>query len=179
MCGNTNVTGDISELLGVSKKDFIRYCTSENLKKIQTGEMSTEEFWHEFSKNSKIEIGEEFWGKFFKPVRKPEMYDLIEILKKKYRVVLGTNTIEPHYLVHKRNGDYDIFEKIYPSHLMGIAKPDPEFLEHIIVEEGYRIKDTVFIDDTSENIESALKSGIEAYNFENRDKLVEDLKNYL
>jgi len=179
MCDNTNVTDDICNTLDIGKSEFIKHCTRDGLKKIQTGEMKMTDFWDNFANNSGLEIKEDYFKLFFKPVRKPEMYELVEELKKNFRVVLGTNTIKPHYEVHMENNDYYVFEKIYPSHLIGFSKPDSDFLMHIVKEEGYEPENVIFIDDTEDNVLSAKNDGINAFIFKNKEKLLEEISEYI
>ncbi len=176
MVTDSNVTPDICDRLHLSKKEFLEYATSENLKAIQTGAMNSEEFWHQFAENSGMTIDSDYFYDYFKPKRRTEMYEVINQIKAKgFRVVLGTNTIDSHYRKHLDNGDYNIFEKVYPSNLIGYSKPDPEFLRYILNEEGIEAENTVFVDDNTENIKSAKDIGIHAIQFDTFEKVQREI----
>ncbi|MBR4712933.1 MAG: HAD family phosphatase [Paludibacteraceae bacterium] len=51
------------------------------------------------------------------------------------------------------------FDKVFFSHEMGLEKPDPEIFKQVIKESGIRPEETVFIDDTQENLDSAKQLG--------------------
>ncbi len=167
MCTDTNVTDDICKKLNLSKKEFLNFLTQDNLRKIQTGEINAEELWKSFSENSGLTVESDYFYDYFNPKRRQGMYDVIEKIKSKgYRVVLGTNTIDSHYQKHTNNGDYDIFEKVYPSNLIGYAKPDPNFLQYILKAENVEAENAVFVDDSAENINSANLLGIHTILFD-------------
>jgi putative hydrolase of the HAD superfamily len=180
MCTNSNVTPDICEKLNLSKRKFLEFATHKNLKAIQTGELVAEEFWSKFSEKSGMQIESDYFYDFFKPIRRKEMYELIEKIKTNgFRVVLGTNTIDSHYNKHTKNGDYDIFEKVYPSNLIGYSKPDPEFLNFILNKENQLPENTVFVDDNEENIISAKSIGINAIHYDEFKNVNEKIEKIL
>ena len=61
--------------------------------------------WRSFSELAGTEVIEDLWGAFFRPTRHERMYALVERLARRYRVVAGTNTLDPHYVVHQRQAD--------------------------------------------------------------------------
>jgi len=160
MCTRTSIAPIILEYLNISAEEFLKFSTKENIKKIQTGKMTTKEFWNVFSKNSGIKIEEDLWFKFFKPKRNEEMYKFAENMKKSNTVAAGTNTIEPHYDILLKEGNYTVFERVYASHIIGLAKPDPQFYSFILLKEGFSPEDSFLIDDSAENIKSANNAGI-------------------
>ncbi len=175
----TNVVPYVCEELNITKFDFVKFASVEGFKKIQTGEISMKEFWDHFQRKSELKVDEDLFESFFNPVIQDKTLEIIKKLKKKYRVIAGTNTITPHYTIHKNRGDYDIFDKVYASHLMGFSKPDKEFYEKILETENASAKDVVFIDDSKENIKGAKKLNIKSYLFVTPEKLEDDLKNDL
>ena len=74
-----------------------------------------------------------------------------------------------------KNGDYDVFEKVYPSHLLNVAKPDQNFYNIILDYESVKPEDTIFIDDNTKNVESASNMGIKAILYESYEDLKETL----
>jgi len=55
---------------------------------------------------------------------------------------------------------FDQFEHVYLSHIVGIRKPDPLIFKHVLTELKAKADETIFIDDTVENVEAAKKIGI-------------------
>lgn len=176
MCTNTNVIDSICKKMNLEKRDFFDFAKSENFVKIQSGKMSMNEFWQEFSDRSGLDVKEDFFETLFNPIRNHNMYQLVNQLKENNRVVAGTNTIDSHYKKHRNNGDYDVFEVVYPSNLIGVAKPNESFYQTILEKENYQPEETVFIDDNIDNIESAAKLGITAIRFTSYEDLKEKLK---
>lgn len=160
VANNTSVVPYISRELGITDKEFLNLAGMETFVLLQTGELSAKDFWEKFSKNYGKEIKDDLWAKFFKPTINNETVEIINNLKKKIRVVLGTNTIDSHYNVHMKRKDYSIFQKVYASNLIGYAKPDVDFYYYILKEEGVNPEDSIFIDDTVKNVEAANSIGI-------------------
>ena len=73
---------------------------------------------------------------------------------------------------------HDIFDEVYASNLMGISKPDPDFYWHILNKEGIKPENTIFVDDTEENIISAQKIGINSILFTDSESLRQQIKTF-
>jgi putative hydrolase of the HAD superfamily len=143
-----------------------------DLAEISRGNISTRQFWGNFTQRTGINVNGDPWDTFFEPEQYPETYELIGDLKKAgFRVVCGTNTLHAHYESHIKRGDYDIFDKVYASHLMHIIKPNPEFWLHILKEEQVDPADAFFIDDLEENVNAASKLGIQVHHFKDASGL--------
>jgi len=96
-------------------------------------------------------------------------------LKAGARVVVGTNTIAPHFRIHQDNGDYQPFHAVYASHLLGLAKPDPAFYLHILAAERRRPAEAAFVDDLPENVEAARRLGLRALLYRDPGGLAREL----
>ena len=171
---NTDVGGKIAERLGFDT-ERLRELMREEFVRFMAGSITVKEFWRQFSSKSGLRVDEELWALYFRPRPNRRVIKTIRELKTEARVVAGTNTIEPHYLHHSRNGDYDVFDRVYASHLMGLVKPDPAFYTHILDREGCAPAETVFVDDAEENVEAARKLGIHGLRFEGAAKLQRNL----
>jgi putative hydrolase of the HAD superfamily len=106
-----------------------------------------------------------------------DVVSLLPELKKKYRLVLLSNT----NIVHQKYawGEYDFikhFEKLILSHEVGACKPEPKIYK--AVEEYTQLppEEHIFIDDIFEYAEGAKAMGWDAIQFKNYDQLVEELK---
>jgi glucose-1-phosphatase len=96
--------------------------------------------------------------------------DLVQQLNEHYRVFLFSNTNAIHFReVHKNlqevHGIPNLeahFEKVYLSHELGIRKPKLEGFQHILDMHQLNPTETLFVDDSPQHIQGALKVGIKA-----------------
>ena len=103
-------------------------------------------------------------------------------MKKHYKIFLMSNTNVIHYDLYVRDlqlrfgyKEFDaLFDKSYFSFAEHLEKPDPRFFELILDHEGLRPEETLFIDDTAENIKVAQSLGIRTYHI-SREELVRNL----
>lgn len=178
MGGVVSTDGDvlarISDYLNISGEEFISLAAESEVE-LSEGRITAQEFWQRFSQVSGKKIREELFGKFFDPRLNKGTVAIIENLKKESRVVCGTNTIEPHYLKRVERGDYQLFDDLYASHIMGIAKPKAAFFEYILKKEQTEAREAVFIDDDPENIGGAAVLGLEAILFIDADTLKKEI----
>jgi len=177
LCCDFNDIPIISDYLGITEENFFIY-TGENYRKLLDGKINSKEFWVRFSLRYGKKVKEELFGKFFNPGIIRETKNMIEQLKSNSRVICGTNTIDSHYYYLLNQGVYDIFDEVYASNLMGISKPDPDFYWHILNKEGIKPENTIFVDDTEENILSAQKIGINSILFTDSDSLRQQIKTF-
>ncbi len=98
----------------------------------------------------------------------PARVDFLKRMALHHRLFLYSNTNELHQ--HKFEKDfaaqYDfdfkrLFRKVYYSHILGWKKPDKEGFEIILKENDLAAKETLFIDDNEENIQTADSLGME------------------
>ena len=108
--------------------------------------------------------------------------ELLKKLKPQYRLFLLSNTNETHVTEfektlfetqHYKNLE-PFFEKVYYSCRMQMRKPDIEIFDFVLAENGLNASETVFIDDTPQHVQGALKTGIKAYLLP-KEKEVEEL----
>jgi len=91
----------------------------------------------------------------------------LEELKKSYRLFLLSNTNEIHRIKFHREFEadfgysfYDLFERNFYSHEMGMRKPNPRIYIQALTEAGLEPEETLFIDDMEENTEAAKTTGM-------------------
>lgn len=91
----------------------------------------------------------------------------------KYRLYLLSNTNEIHIAEFREKigpANYqrfrDCFEGFYLSHEIHLRKPDPEIFEFVLERHGLQEKETLFIDDSIENIETAASLGIRTWHLQ-------------
>ena len=94
--------------------------------------------------------------------------ELINNIKKNYRIFLLSNTNKIHYDIyqedlrinHNINGLESIFEKAWMSHQLKMRKPDEDIYNFALKDANINAEETVFLDDSIQNIEIADKLGI-------------------
>jgi putative hydrolase of the HAD superfamily len=95
---------------------------------------------------------------------------LLEKIKKHYRIFLMSNTNAIHYPIYKRelqekygyNNLSDLFEKVYMSFETHLRKPDMRFFKLILTENNLNPSETLFIDDSEQNLPPAKQLGMQA-----------------
>ena len=99
-----------------------------------------------------------------------EKLDLLIELKKKYRVLMLSNTnnihiqyCKEHYFSRNGHSIDDYFHKCYLSYEMQMAKPDAEIFEALLHDSGLKAEECLFLDDSKLNIETANQLGINTY----------------
>lgn len=111
------------------------------------------------------ELPPDIFRLFFHPRLNEKTVAIIERLRKKHRVVCGTNTIDSHWECHMERGDYRFFDQTYASNKIYCAKPAPLFFETILMAEGVSPEEVFFTDDRKENCQAASTVGIQAVQF--------------
>lgn len=109
----------------------------------------------------------------------------LEELKKSYKLYLLSNTNEIHRIKFHQNFEtdfgypfYDLFERNFYSHEMGIRKPNPQIYLEALNEANLVPEETLFIDDMLENIEAAKTTGMKVLHIQ-PGTLMEKLPGYL
>lgn len=98
----------------------------------------------------------------------PGIIEYLDLLRPAYNLYLLSNTNTLHqrrfrgifYTAYGYLFD-DLFVKTYYSHEIGYRKPDPRTYLKVIREESLNRKETLFVDDTSENTEAAEILGLQ------------------
>lgn len=174
---------------------------------LQKGTISTGEFWDSFNRRVKalqrnlfdgiLKIGKQvkfsqevqiqnippvecdLFRIYFNPKILEQTVHLIELLKKKHRVVCGTNTIQSHWENHMERGDYAFFDKTYASNKINCIKPDPQFFQLILEAENFSPEETFFVDDRQENCNAAQSLGINVHLMTSPEELYKSWKKFV
>ncbi len=114
-----------------------------------------------------------------------ERLELLAKLSRKYRVFLLSNTNPIHVREITRRAaalgvDFPgLFEKMYLSSEMGLMKPDPAIYERVLADAGLVAEETLFVDDSLDNILAANALGIQTIHLNPLGTLVEKMQPYL
>ena len=140
---------------------------------LEKGKISAEEFRSEIRKMTTNSITDkeidDAWNAFL--VRIPsEKLDIVYQLRKKFRVIMLSNTNAIHFpyaertfFSYKNRGIDEYFDKCYRSYDMKMAKPDAEIFEAILSQEQVAANQCLLLDDGPKNIEQAQKLGFQTY----------------
>ena len=103
----------------------------------------------------------------------PKKLDYLLSIKERFRIFLLSNTNEIHIskfegVLAKKNElekFYDCFEKVHYSSRLSLRKPNVDCFKTVLEINQLNASETIFIDDSIQHIEGALKCGIKAYLF--------------
>ncbi|MBE9467833.1 MAG: HAD family phosphatase [Bacteroidetes bacterium] len=177
-----------ANILGENNVEFVRKYNKFNLLyRLETGEITPKQFREALRQIIPQKISNEqidtAWNSMLLDFPK-ERIDLLKELKKKYRTFLLSNTNKIHYISYtqKLNDEFgiknlsDLFEKEYMSFQLNMRKPGKEIFYHVLEQNNLLTNETLFIDDTKENIESAKQIGIDAYLLKDDETINDVLK---
>lgn len=136
---------------------------------IELGHITTHDFCDEVRRRTRCEADDEqivaAWSELT-TVIPDEKLAMLRSLNQHYRMFLLSNTNEMHWLKHERDFLHDghqvddYFEHVFLSYEMQMKKPDAEIFEAVLSQAGIKAEETLFIDDSLENCQSAERLGI-------------------
>lgn len=175
-----NCWPEISAFLGVEESIIRDPAFSETQHQYGLGHIDEDEVWRRFTQITGRPVPPHegsIMGRFFAPHSDQATVDVINKLKARgIRVVCGSNTGDAHYTVHQQLEQYGIFDRVYASHLIHLAKPDPAFYTYILDAEAVKQEEAFFTDDWPPNVEAASKLGIAGFIYTGADPLRNQLR---
>jgi putative hydrolase of the HAD superfamily len=183
-------TSEAFTALGVQNFDqyFTQYHSNPLFKQLETGAIINNSFYDNVRSAASI-IADNIaidtaWNAMlldFPPAR----IERLKELSVKYRLFLFSNTNAIHHAAFLHQFyelfgfNFDtLFEKAFYSHLIGYRKPDIEAFEYVIKQADVIAEETVFIDDTLPNIESAGKAGLQTIYITKDNDMMQSLAKY-
>ena len=121
-----DIIPEAARLMGMDEV-LVRRHAEPHMKALMSGTIAPDEYWNRFGQATGVYPPEDYWATLFSPTVDAEVEHTIRMLRGRFRVVCGTNTVQSHYMYLQANGMYDCFDAVYASHLYGVCKPDPEF----------------------------------------------------
>ena len=166
------------ESLGVSdfKERYSQLAQNELFNRFECGEISPQHFVNLLlpytqsgtTPNQVVAAWNAMLGAF-----PTEKLKLIEHLEKTTPLFMLSNTNELHWIEVERAwrkvSDEPLqhfFKKIYLSHEIGQRKPHPETFEWVCQQIGFEPAEVLFIDDTPQHIEGAIKAGLQVHYYQ-------------
>ena len=139
---------------------------------LELGRITPKIFYNEFRKLANLPLTDEqirtAWNALLVDFP-PERIDWLKNIKSKYNIFLLSNTNEIHHQVFTKmfeeevgGGKFDDqFIKAYYSFRIGLRKPSKESYEAIMKKERLTAAETLFIDDSLQNIGGAASVGLQ------------------
>lgn len=140
---------------------------------LEKGVIDPSTFYSEIRKKTSHQISDEqineVWNSFLIGIPAEKLDMLIE-LKKKFRILLLSNT-NPIHIAHSQNifkqhrglPMPDYFDKCYLSYELGSVKPNTEIFQKMIEDANLIPSECLFLDDGIKNIEESKKLGFQTY----------------
>ena len=153
---------------------FSQIKADELFEKLETGHVSDADFYAAIKERTEIQLTNEeidhAWNALILNFRK-ESLDLLIKLSANYKLYLLSNTNSIHLkyfkkLFTKKTGKPlldNYFGKAWYSNEIGLRKPGKQIFEFILNQENINAGETLFIDDTLINIETAQKLGFKTH----------------
>jgi HAD superfamily hydrolase (TIGR01509 family) len=117
------------------------------------------------------------WSDFFDGPT-PGIEDLLDRVRRKYRIAYLSNSNEVHAEVIPKEFPalFGKDDRFVFSHRHKIAKPDPEIFQRALEVIGATAQNAVFIDDLIENVAAARSIGMAAFQYRDTPSLVRELE---
>ncbi len=170
---NYQATIDAFKKYGLDDFDklYTKFNQSELFIQLETGKITAFAFRQELRKSIGIPVSDEEIDKAWSAMLLDTPADRLELLrqlKERYRTFLLSNTNSIHVEGYRRYlhavtgiSDFnELFEKVYYSHEAGYRKPGKEIFEYVLSDCSVKPVETLFVDDTCDNIETAESLGI-------------------
>lgn len=170
-----NRTSDAFIRLGVKdfKSMYDQFSADELFAKFETGSVTQDHFYKEMISRDDTLTADSItnaWNAMLLNFR-VKSFHFLEELAKKYNLYLLSNTNIIHKtsfdeIFTRETGEQSIdhyFKKVYYSHQVGLRKPDADIFEFLLKDAGIKAEETLFIDDTHNNIEAAKNLGIKTH----------------
>ena len=179
------------EALGVENpKDYINsYCQKGPFFAVENGDITADGFCKALAGICGREItydeAKHAWCGFITEVH-VEYLEFLQQLRTRYRLSVLSNT-NPFIQSWARTPQFtpcgksldDYFDKLFFSYCMGCSKPGEEIYRKMLADGSMVAEETLFIDDSDRNLESAAKLGIKTLKVENGEDWRGKLLKYL
>lgn len=110
----------------------------------------------------------------------PKIIQFIDRIKDRYKILMLSNQVESWLeKVIDENNLRDKFHYFINSYLVGAKKPDKKIFLTALEKSGSKPEETLFIDDSLENIEAARKLGIHVILFETFEQFTGEFKKFV
>lgn len=157
-----------------------RIASTELMVPFETGEVAPHEFARRICDALGVDIEYDrfcgIWSSIFLPhTLIPE--SMVEGLKKRYRLLLLSNTNAIHFeMIRENYGLLRHFDHFIVSHEVGALKPSPKIYQAALQKAECLPGECFFTDDVPAFVEGAREAGIEAVQFHSATQLEEEMR---
>ena len=175
-------TIDAFEKIGVPNASSF-YSKSSQLNifnQLETGHISNQNFVLEIQKIAPKATAAQIinaWNAILQDLPN-ERLEILKNIKDRFSIFLlsNTNSIHVEKIIDKLGEKkyeefYNLFKKVYYSYQVNLRKPNSDIFKLVIKENCLSIKNTLFIDDSIQHIESAKKIGLQTYHLDGNETL--------
>ncbi|MEX0636229.1 MAG: HAD family phosphatase [Ferruginibacter sp.] len=173
---NYQKTAEAFEQLGFQQFNsmYTQYTADEVFGKLETGNISNKDFYNSLLAKAAQPISEKdveiAWNAMLLDFRIESLAKLRQ-LKQDYQLFLLSNTNDIHYkafqtIFTQSTGEATIdhyFHKAYYSHKVGLRKPNADNYQFVAADAGLKPTETLFIDDSYNNIAAAASLGFQTH----------------
>ena len=153
---------------------YSQYSADMLFSDLETGKSTNDNFYRRLEEAGKGNVSQEqimtAWNAMLLNFRVPSL-QFLEELSKKYRLYLLSNTNAIHLaafnaIFQKETGKDSLdayFTKAYYSNKIGLRKHNEDVFEFVLKDAHIKAEETLFIDDSFNNIETAKKLGFKTH----------------
>jgi putative hydrolase of the HAD superfamily len=146
---------------------WFEWLHSKSVRSFETGLTSASQFAEQIIDEMDLAVEKsEFLDRFYQWPRGlfPGVTELLASLRERHTLACLSNTNELHWprLMHEM-GLEQMLDHHFPSHLLGMLKPDVEVFKHVVQCLSCKPGAILFFDDNAINVESAREAGMVAH----------------
>jgi len=153
---------------------YNQYSSDEVFEALEKGDISIDDFYAKLESRhrGKIERASltRAWNEMLEQFRLPSLA-YIKTLADHYKIYLLSNTNSIHLDAFSKaykneTGEEsldDLFTKAYYSHKINLRKPNKDIFEFVLEDAGIKAEETLFIDDSYNNIDTAKAMGFQTH----------------
>jgi glucose-1-phosphatase len=168
-------------------KIYSQYAQNHLFNDLEIGRISPDTFYQAFRENTGCDLSDEqlkkIWNSLILDLPAHRLKMLLSV-KSRTRTILLSNSNLIHYdyytkaLSEKYGYDSwtDLFHKVYFSHQIGMRKPYKEIYEWVLKENNLLPNQTLFIEDSAQNLIEPRKLGMQTILLENGEDVSDILK---
>ena len=172
----------IAELNGLDPADFLKEAYELTFNGgFVTGEVDEHTFWHMLRertgiKGSDQELRKELLSRF---ILRNWMLELVQRLKDA-SVVTAILSDQTNWLdeLDARYNFFRFFDRVFNSYHLGKCKKDPSLFEDVLGEMNFRPEQSLFIDDSQDNIKRATSRGLHTIYYQDKISFMESMLSF-
>ncbi len=167
----------ISKKLHINAKDFTN-CLNPLVVKMEYGAASLKQTEDALAKRFNTSDGSLEWIQSYRKIAKlnRQVFNLINSLSKRYKVVLLSNVGRARYIEGLQLIKGVKVDRVFASCYIKMRKPEARIYRYALKKMDTAPSEAVFIDNMEENVIGARKVGIKAIKFVGYEQLVKDLR---